>query len=97
VLTGVQMAVYKLTGGGTSAAPGDVGKRVVEGVLQQPVAEEHMPQIAQGVHWGYGSAWGAVHDLAETIAQSAPVHVTAEDDLPELGGVAAPARYEPGT
>lgn len=43
--------------------PGQVGKRLYEGMLQRPLPERYAPLSSDLVHWGYGMAWGALFGL----------------------------------
>ncbi|HEV2076173.1 MAG TPA: hypothetical protein VGR10_08020 [Thermoleophilaceae bacterium] len=62
-MTAVQTAYYKATGTESSSTPAEVGKRIVEGVLQREVPEERMDALNQGMHWLYGSSWGLPYGL----------------------------------
>ncbi len=48
-----------------ASAPAKVAKRISEGVFEQDVPAERIPLITQGMHWGYGTGWGAVYGLAQ--------------------------------
>lgn len=66
-------------GGGTSAplrweftaekdwdkisAPGQLGRRLVEGVTQKPLEPRWASLVNNVMHWGYGLAWGSVYGL----------------------------------
>lgn len=87
----------KLRGRGASTAPADAAKRVL-GIdsFDSDAAEQ---QFSQLVHWGYGTAWGAVRGLlrafglgprAATGAHFALVYGGEQVMLPALG-VAPPA------
>ncbi|MBV8949439.1 MAG: hypothetical protein JOZ99_01080 [Actinobacteria bacterium] len=41
------------------SAPGQVGRRVVEGFLQRPLDPKWAPLTNNVMHWGYGVVWGA--------------------------------------
>lgn len=67
------------TGGGTSSplrweftaeedwdkisAPGQVGRRLIEGFTQKPLAPRWAPLVNNVMHWGYGLGWGSVYGL----------------------------------
>jgi hypothetical protein len=75
VMDGVWYARYRRDGGTSSfpewetavgldswedaPAPAQVGKRVVEGLLQRELKPEKARLVTNLVHWGYGIAWGA--------------------------------------
>ena len=46
------------------SAPGQVGRRLVEGFLQRPIPERWARLTNNLVHWGYGAAWGAAFGVA---------------------------------
>ena len=54
-----QTAVLKARGAEPSSTPGEVGRRIVEGVLERRVPEERMGLLNNGMHLAYGSSWGA--------------------------------------
>jgi hypothetical protein len=57
-MTAAQTAYYKATGTESSSTPGEVGKRIVEGVLQRESPPPESPVLNQGMHWLYGTSWG---------------------------------------
>ncbi len=56
-----------------ASAPAKVAKRVSEGLFHQDVAPKHIPLLTHGMHWGYGTAWGAVYGLAHGSVRAAPL------------------------
>lgn len=46
------------------SAPGQVGRRIVEGFTQRPLAPRWAPLVNNVMHWGYGISWGAVYGVA---------------------------------
>lgn len=62
-MTAVQTAYYKATGSESSSTPAEVGKRMVEGVLQRSVPEERIGALNQGMHWGYGTSLGLPYGI----------------------------------
>lgn len=58
VMTAAQTAYYKATGAEPSSTPGEVGRRIVEGVLQRESPPPESPVLNQGMHWLYGTSWG---------------------------------------
>jgi hypothetical protein len=44
-------------------APAQLGRRVVEGVLQRELPAERAPLTNNLMHWGYGIAWGGLFGL----------------------------------
>lgn len=72
-MTGAQLAQMKATGGEESSTPGEVAKRIIEGVFKRPVSEDMMPLLNNGMHWVYGTSWGALYGaVAGTVAPRAP-------------------------
>lgn len=63
VMTAVQTAYYKATGNESSSTPGEVGRRIVAGVLQREAPEADWPPMNQGMHWLYGSSWGVPYGI----------------------------------
>jgi hypothetical protein len=63
-MTAAQTAYYKATGSEPSTTPAEVAKRIVRGVLQRDVGEERTGALNTGMHWLYGTSWGALHGLA---------------------------------
>lgn len=48
----------------SASAPAKVAKRISEGVLDQPVSADRIPLLTNAMHWGYGTAWGALYGIA---------------------------------
>ena len=46
-----------------SPAPAQIGKRVVEGLLQRELKPEKARLLTNVVHWIYGSLWGAAYGI----------------------------------
>lgn len=63
-MTATQTAYYKVTDTESSSTPGEVAKRIIEGVLQREVPEERMNALNQGMHWLYGTIMGLPYGLA---------------------------------
>lgn len=62
-MTAAQTAYYKATGSEPSSTPGEVGKRLVEGVLGREVPDERMEALNQGMHCLYGTSWGLPYSV----------------------------------
>lgn len=45
------------------SAPGQVGRRIIEGFAQKPLAPRWAPLVNNVMHWGYGLGWGSVYGL----------------------------------
>jgi len=81
-MTAVQTAVAKQRGSEPSTTPAEVGKRIIEGVLQRgPVTDEQIPTLNHAMHWFYGTSWGAVYGLSQgtkaaRISRSGPAFGT---------------------
>ncbi len=63
-MTAAQTAYYKATGSESSSTPGEVAKRIIEGVLQRDVPEERLGALNQGMHIVYGLSWGIPYGIA---------------------------------
>jgi hypothetical protein len=42
-----------------------VGRRIIEGVFHKEASPDVIPLLTQGMHWAYGTGWGAVYGLVE--------------------------------
>jgi hypothetical protein len=58
-MTAAQTAYLKARGGEPSSTPAEVGRRIVEGVLQRDVPEERMGALNNVMHWLYGTSWAS--------------------------------------
>jgi hypothetical protein len=56
-----------------ASAPAKVAKRISEGIFHHEVPPERIGLLTHGMHWGYGTGWGAVYGLALGSADAAPV------------------------
>jgi hypothetical protein len=65
-MTAYQLAVARATGGGSSSTPAEVGKRLIEGVLQREVPEERMEALNNAMHALYGTSWGPVYGIVHS-------------------------------
>lgn len=64
VMTAVQNAYYTATGSQGSSTPGEVGRRVLEGVFRRQVSPEQVSgPLTTGVHWTYGTSLGVPYGL----------------------------------
>ncbi len=57
-MTVAQTAHRQATGAKPSSLPGEVERRIVEGVLKRRVPRKRRPALNYLVHWIYGSSWG---------------------------------------
>ncbi len=64
VMTAAQTAYYKAIGGEPSSTPAEVAKRVIRGVLEREVSDGQTDALNNGMHWLYGTGWGALYGLA---------------------------------
>ncbi len=75
VMTAYQLAAAKAMGSGSSNVPGEVGKRVIEGVLQRSVSDEEKEKLTNPVHALYGISWGALYGIVqESLRPSSSKH-----------------------
>lgn len=47
-----------------ASAPAKVARRISEGVFHHPVSPERIPLLTHGMHWAYGTGWGAAYGMA---------------------------------
>ncbi|MBA3370485.1 MAG: hypothetical protein H0T96_03410 [Thermoleophilaceae bacterium] len=66
VMTAYQLAVANAMGSGPSNVPGEVGKRVLEGVFQREVSDEQVEQLTNPVHVIYGVSWGPLYGIVQS-------------------------------
>lgn len=45
------------------SAPGQLGRRLVEGFAQRPLSPRWTSLVNNVMHWGYGLAWGATYGI----------------------------------
>ena len=48
-----------------ASMPAKVGRRIIEGVFHREVPPERIPLLTNGMHWAYGTGWGAIYGLIE--------------------------------
>ncbi len=73
-MTGYQLAVAKLRGSGSSSAPAEVGKRIIEGVFKREVPEDRMEALNNAMHVAYGTSWGPMYGIAQSSLRLPAVH-----------------------
>ncbi len=66
VMTAYQLAVANAMGSGPSNVPGEVGKRVLEGVFQREVSDEQVEKLTNPVHVIYGVSWGPLYGIVQS-------------------------------
>jgi Predicted periplasmic/secreted protein len=66
VMTAYQLAAGQAMGSGPSNVPGEVGKRVLEGVFQREVSDEQVEQLTNPVHVIYGVSWGPLYGIVQS-------------------------------
>ena len=49
----------------SASAPAKVARRIIEGVLQHEAPPEWIPALTHGMHWAYGTGWGALYGLVQ--------------------------------
>src|SRR3954463_8612758 len=72
-MTAAQTAYLKARGEEPSTTPAEVGRRIVEGVLQRDVPERRMGALNNVMHWLYGTSWGALYGLARAYGRPGPL------------------------
>lgn len=56
------------------SAPGKLGKRLIEGLMQEEFPAEKAPLVNNTMHWAYGLGWGAVYGIvAGSLRSPAPL------------------------
>ncbi len=73
VMTAAQMVYMKATDGKPSNTPGEVGKRIIEGVLQREVPETQADALNNAMHWLYGTSWGMAYGITAGGRRPAPL------------------------
>jgi hypothetical protein len=64
-MTAAQTAYSKAQGIEPSTTPAEVAKRIIRGVLEREVSDEHTGTLNTAMHVAYGTSWGAVYGLAQ--------------------------------
>ncbi|MGE0026334.1 MAG: hypothetical protein AB7O78_16105 [Thermoleophilia bacterium] len=87
-------------------APAKVARRVLEGVFGRQVPAERIGLLTNAMHWGYGTAWGAVYGLLRGsgvvhgarggLAFGAAVWGMSYVELVPMGLYEPPWEYPPG-
>ncbi len=73
-MTGYQLALAKVRDSGSSSAPAEVGRRIIEGVFQREVPEGRMDALNNAMHIAYGTSWGPVYGVAQSSLGLPPAH-----------------------
>ncbi len=68
-ITVAQAVEMSLTGREASTTPADAVEKVL-GI--RAIDDEHKAQLAQLVHWGYGTAWGLFRSLLDLVGVRGP-------------------------
>ena len=56
-------------------APGQVGKRLIEGFTQRELSDRWANPVSTVMHWAYGSQWGALYGVvAGSLRRPNPVY-----------------------
>ncbi len=71
-MTAAQAATYALTGGERSDAPGQVGRRLLEGVFDRKVPRRERDALNDAMHWLYGTSWGVGLGLVTARSDEPP-------------------------
>ena len=54
-------------------APAQVGRRLVQAVLQRDVPPERIPLFTNAVHWGFGTMMGVAYGLVQSTGRGKPL------------------------
>lgn len=90
-----------------ASAPAQVGRRIIEGVFEREASPELIPVLTHGMHWAYGTGWGAVYGvlagssarrrpLRHGLAFGAGVWAASYAQLVPMGLYEPPWTYPPG-
>lgn len=71
-MTAYQTAVMKIRGTEGSDVPGQVAKKIGEGVLERDVPEHRMDMLNNAMHWTYGTSWGALYGVVQSSLHARP-------------------------
>jgi uncharacterized membrane protein len=71
-MTTAQTSYLQLTGGEASSAPGEIGSRIINGVLKRKVPRDKWRTVNEGMHLLYGTQWGLPFGLAVGSRRSGP-------------------------
>jgi uncharacterized membrane protein len=105
-MTTAQTSYLQLTGGKASSAPGEIGRRIVNGVLKRKVPRDRWRTVDEAMHAIYGTQWGLPFGLAVGSRRSGPrasdgivfglaVWAIGLAELPALGLAPPPWRQPP--
>ncbi|MCA1678522.1 MAG: DUF1440 domain-containing protein [Actinobacteria bacterium] len=56
-----------------ASMPAQVARRIIEGVFHGEVSPELIPMLTHGMHWAYGTAWGAVYGPIQATFPGRPL------------------------
>jgi hypothetical protein len=86
-------AVLKASGSAPRTVAGDIAKRLAEGVFQRELSQERRELLGTGMHFLYGTSWGALYGSTQSTFHPPPLlHGLAFGTLLwGLGLVATPA------
>lgn len=48
-----------------ASMPAQVARRISEGVFHHEISPDKIPVLTHAMHWGYGTAWGAVYGMLQ--------------------------------
>jgi hypothetical protein len=51
-----------------ASAPAQVGRKILDGVIDRQVPPERIGLLTNAMHWGYGLSWGALYGLIQETA-----------------------------
>ena len=71
-MTTAQTSYLQLTGGEASSAPGEIGSRIINGVLRRKVPRDKWRAVNEGMHAIYGTQWGLPFGLAVGSRRGGP-------------------------
>jgi hypothetical protein len=56
-----------------ASSPAKVARRISEGVFGHEISPQRIPLLTHGMHWGYGTGWGALYGIAQGSVDAAPL------------------------
>lgn len=72
-MTAYERAILEARGSEPSTVAGDVAKRLAQGVFQGQLSEQQIELAGGGMHFLYGTSWGALYGATQATFHHQPV------------------------
>jgi ABC-type branched-subunit amino acid transport system permease subunit len=101
-MTAAQLGLQRLSGGGDSHAPEQVGRKIARQLFGTRVPRRKRDTLNQAMHWAYGTSWGIPFGLAGRpsfaggLAFGLSVWGAGLAELPAFGVAPPPWEQSPG-